>query len=77
VHQSNKTHKEKRQIMAPTFGLFDIELTRKSYLSADDQERAGYLSEVARNSTQFGVGRVSESEARARSRVEEASLYRF
>lgn len=63
--------------MVPTFGLFDIELTRKAYVSAEDQERAGYLSEVGRNSTQFGIGRVSESEARARSRVEEVSLFRF
>lgn len=63
--------------MVPTFGLFDIELSRTAFVSAEDQERAGYLSEVGSNSTQFGVGRVSENEARARSRVEEASLYRF
>jgi hypothetical protein len=63
--------------MVPTFGLFDIELTRKAYVSAEDQERAGYLSEVGGNSTQFGVGRVSESESRARARLEEVSLFRF
>jgi len=63
--------------MAPTFGLFEMDLIRKAFVSAEDQERAGYLSEVARNSTQFGIGSISESEARARQRAEEASAYRF
>lgn len=63
--------------MVPTFGRFDSELTRRAFLSAEDQERAGYLSEVTSQSTQFGIGRVSENEVRARARVEEASLFRF
>lgn len=63
--------------MVPTFGLFDIEPIRKAFVSAEDQERAGYLSEVSRESTQFGAGRFSATEARARSRVEEAALARF
>jgi len=63
--------------MVPTFGLFDFESTRKAFVSAEDQERAGYLSEVARNSAQFGIGSVSEAEARARLRAEDASALRF
>jgi len=61
--------------MVPTFGLFDFESPRKAYVSAEDKERAGYLAEVSRFSTQFGVGSVSESEAR--SRVEEFPLPHF
>lgn len=61
--------------MVPTFGLFDFEPARKAYVSAEDKERAGFLAEVARFSTQFGVGRSNESEAR--SRVEEFPLPHF
>jgi hypothetical protein len=50
--------------MVPTFGLFEFEPARKAYVSGEDQERAGYLSEVVLNSTQFGVGNFSEAKAR-------------
>lgn len=50
--------------MVPSFGLFEFEPSRKSFVSAEDQERAGYLSEVVLHSTEFGVGNANESEAR-------------
>lgn len=49
--------------MVPSFGLFEFEPSRKVFVSAEDQERAGYLSEVVLNSNEFGVGNHSESEA--------------
>ncbi len=42
--------------MVPTFGSSDFAPSKKAYVSAEDQERAGYLSEVTLNSTEFGVG---------------------
>jgi len=42
--------------MVPTFGSSEFEPVRKAYVSAADQERAGYLSEVTLNSTEFGAG---------------------
>jgi hypothetical protein len=50
--------------MVPTFGLFEFEPARKAFVSAEDQERAGYLSEVVLNSTQFGIGQFGEAKAR-------------
>jgi len=50
--------------MVPTFGLFEFEPARKIFVSAEDQERAGYLSEVVLNSTQFGTGNWNEADAR-------------
>lgn len=47
--------------MVPSFGLFDFEPSRKAYVSAEDQERAGYLSEVVLASTEFGAGNRNES----------------
>ncbi|MEN3109643.1 hypothetical protein ACFONG_14340 [Uliginosibacterium paludis] len=49
--------------MVPSFGLFEFEPSRKAFVSAEDQERAGYLSEVVLNSTEFGAGN-NEAEAR-------------
>lgn len=42
--------------MVPSFGLFEFEPSRKLHVSAEDQERAGYLAEVVTHSTEFGVG---------------------
>ncbi len=50
--------------MVPSFGLFEFEPSRKAFVSAEDQERAGYLSEVVLNSTEFGAGNNNEAEAR-------------
>lgn len=50
--------------MVPSFGLFEFEPSRKAFVSSEDQERAGYLSEVVLNSTEFGLGNLSESAAR-------------
>lgn len=47
--------------MVPTFGMFDFLPERLARTQADDSERQAYLSEVNRNSTQFGV----EGEAKA------------
>jgi hypothetical protein len=49
--------------MVPSFGLFEFEPSRKAFVSAEDQERAGYLSEVVLNSNEFGAGNNNESEA--------------
>ncbi|MDQ7990773.1 MAG: hypothetical protein REI09_14155 [Candidatus Dactylopiibacterium sp.] len=50
--------------MVPSFGLFEFEPSRKAFVSAEDQERSGYLAEVVTNSTEFGVGNHNESQAR-------------
>jgi hypothetical protein len=49
--------------MVPSFGLFEFEPSRKAFVSAEDQERAGYLSEVVLNSNEFGAGNNNESAA--------------
>jgi len=48
--------------MVPATGLFAAKAVRKVYVSAEDQEREGYLSEVMRDSTEFGVGRRGSGE---------------
>lgn len=47
--------------MVPSFGLFDFEASHSVYVSSEDQERAGYLSEVVMHSTEFGNGRSHEA----------------
>lgn len=55
--------------MVPTFGLFEFEPSRKAYMSAEDQERAGFLAEVVLNSTQFGAGSFGSTESQLRMEV--------
>ncbi|MDP5240246.1 hypothetical protein Q9Q94_11955 [Uliginosibacterium sp. 31-16] len=58
--------------MVPTFGLFEFESARKAFVSLEDQERSGYLSEVVLQSTEFGAGNRNESEA---SKIAAQSLF--
>lgn len=48
--------------MVPSFGLFEFEPSHKVHVSAENKERAGYLSEVVTHGTEFGVGSKSGSE---------------
>ncbi|KAF7598411.1 MAG: hypothetical protein CGU28_12245 [Candidatus Dactylopiibacterium carminicum] len=42
--------------MVPSFGFFEFEPSRRQFISAEDQERAAFLSEVVQRSTEFGAG---------------------
>lgn len=61
--------------MVPTFGLFEFESPRKLFVSTEDQERAGYLSEVVLQSTEFGAGNRRENEARMAADLSRLSLF--
>lgn len=63
--------------MVPSFGLFEFEPSRKAFVSAEDQERAGYLSEVVMHSTEFGAGNHSESAARRYEAAAASFLIKF
>lgn len=63
--------------MVPSFGLFEFEPSRKAFVSAEDQERAGYLSEVVLHSTEFGAGHASESAQRQLEAAASALRYTF
>lgn len=63
--------------MVPSFGLFEFESSRKAFVSAEDQERAGYLSEVVLHSTEFGAGNNNESAARQLEAASSALRYTF
>lgn len=63
--------------MVPSFGMFDFLPIRVAGLAADDSERQGYLNEVRVQSTEFGVGVRSESEALIEDNLRVALMYRF
>lgn len=63
--------------MVPNFGMFDFLPVRAAALRADDAERQAYLSEVRTQSTEFGAGSRSESEALIEDNLRVALMYRF
>ncbi|WP_018607652.1 hypothetical protein [Uliginosibacterium gangwonense] len=63
--------------MVPSFGMFDFLPIRMASLSADESERQGYLNEVRMQSTEFGAGARSESEALIEDNLRVALMYRF
>lgn len=71
------TAKERERIMVPSFGMFDFLPVRVAGLAADDSERQGYLDEICMQSTEFGAGVRSESEALIEDNLRVALMYRF
>ncbi len=56
-------NKERERKMVPTFGMFDFMPERLGRAQVEDSEREAYLSEVNRQSTQFGASVGIESQA--------------